>query len=76
MVNTLVLTCMAIVCACGIHRSFSPQVLSILSVQHPSRKLVEWSQSLAELDLELRFRSHKVNVNACSIQSPSGWWVG
>ena len=48
---------------CVVYTDHAP-LKSMLKAQHPSGKLARWSQSLSELELEVRYRPGRVNSNA------------
>ena len=57
---------------CRVYTDHAP-VRSLLNTRHPSGKLARWSESIAELDLEILYKPGRKNANADALsRSPIG----
>ena len=57
---------------CRVYTDHAP-VRSLLNMKHPSGKLTPWSESIAELDLEILYKPGHKNANADALsRSPIG----
>ena len=56
---------------CRVYTDHTP-VRSLLNTRHPSGKLARWSESIAELDLEILYKPGRKNANAYALlRSPT-----